>query len=140
MKKAIKLIALSLVLVMAVLALASCSAPNADPDKAKTSLENNDYKVQKLSGKLSTAAISAIIGEDVDCVLTAEKLDTDAETLDLLCVLYFEDAEDANDAWEKAQAYADTFKDDDVEDSNWVVDKSGKMIWFGTKDAVKAAA
>lgn len=140
MKKAIKLIALSLVLVMAVLALASCAAPNADPDKAKASLEDNDYEVQKLSGKLSTAAISAIIGEDVDCVVTAQKLDKEEEKLDAICILYFEDAENANDAWEKAQDYAKDAKDDDVEDSDWVVEKSGKMIWFGTKDAVKAAA
>ena len=140
MKKAIKLIALSLVLVMAVLALASCASPNADPDKAKEALENNDYSVQKLSGKISTAAISAIVGEDVDCVLTAQKVDKEAETFDALCILYFEDAEDANDAWEKAQDYAEDAKDEDVKDSEWVVEKSGKMIWFGTKNAVKAAA
>lgn len=140
MKKAIKLIALSLVLVMAVLALASCAAPNADPDKAKEALEDNGYTVQKLSGKISTAAISAIIGEDVDCVITAQKLDKEEETLDVLCVLYFEEADNANDAWEKAQDYAEDAKDDDVEDSDWVVEKSGKMIWFGTKNAVKAAA
>ena len=140
MKKAIKLIALSLVLVMAVLALASCAAPNADPDKAKAALEDNGYSVQKLSGKISTAAISAIIGEEVDCVLTAQKVDKEAETFDALCVLYFEEAGDADDAWEKAQDYAEDAKEDDVEDSDWVVEKSGKMIWFGTKNAVKAAA
>ena len=47
MKKAIKLIALSLVLVMAVLALASCAAPNADPAKAKENLE----KLSKFIGR-----------------------------------------------------------------------------------------
>ena len=142
MKKAIKLIALSLVLVMTVLALASCAAPNADPDKAKTTLEKNGYTVQKLSGKISTTTISAIIGEDVDCVITAEKIDEEAETLEILCVLYFEDAEDANDAWKKAQEYADSIKEksENAEESDWVVDKAGKMIWFGTKNAVKAAA
>jgi len=142
MKKAIKLIALSLVLVMAVLALASCAAPNADPAKAKETLEKNGYSVQKLDGKISTTAISTIVGEDVDCVITAEKIDKEAESLEILCVLYFEDAEDANDAWEKAKEYADSIKEksEDAAESDWVVDKSGKMIWFGTKNAVKAAA
>ncbi len=140
MKKAMKLIALSLVLVLAVLALASCAAPNADPSKAKEALEDNGYSVQKLDGKISTAAISAILGEEVDCVLTAQKLDKEEESLEVLCVLYFEEAGDADDAWEKAQDYAKDAKDDEVEDSEWVVEKSGKMIWFGTKNAVKAAA
>ena len=140
MKKSIKLIALSLVLVMAVLALASCAAPNADPDKAEDALEKNDYAVQKYEGKISTGFISLAIGEDVECAITAEKYDKEAEKMEFLCVLYFEDADAANDAWEKAQDYAEDQKDDDVEDSDWVVDKSGKMIWFGTKNAVKAAA
>ena len=140
MKKAIKLIALSLVLVMAVLALASCAAPNADPAKAKENLEKNGYTVQKLDGKVSTYAISKIVGEDVACAVTAEKIDEENESIEILCILYFEDAEDANDAWEKAQQYADEAKDEDLKDSDWVVDKSGKMIWFGTKNAVKAAA
>lgn len=140
MKKAIKLIALSLVLVMAVLALASCAAPNADPAKAKEALEKNDYKVQKLDGKLSTAAVSLIIGEDVECMITAQKVDKEAESIELLTILYFEDADNANDAWEKAQEYAGDQKDKDVDESDWTVGKSGKMIWFGTKNAVKAAA
>ena len=140
MKKAIKLIALSLVLVMAVLALASCAAPNADPDKAEAALKDNDYKVQKYEGKISTGFISLAIGEDVDCAITAEKYDDEKETMEFLCVLYFEEASDADDAWEKAQEYAEDQKDDDAKDSDWVVEKSGKMIWFGTKNAVKAAA
>ena len=53
--------------------------------------------------------------------------------------MYFEEAADANDSWDKIQEYADKNKDDDAKDSEWVCKKSGKMIYFGTKNAVAAA-
>ena len=140
MKKAIKLIALSLVLVMAVMALASCAAPNADPSKAKNALEKNDYTIIDLPTSTPVIGLSSILGEDVDTAFSATKYDKENSSLETITVIYFESSEDANDAWEKAQKYAGEKKDKDVEESNWVVEKSGKMIWFGTKNAVKAAA
>ena len=140
MKKAIKLIALSLVLVRAVMALASCAAPNADPSKAKNALEKNDYTIIDLPTSTPVIGLSSILGEDVDTAFSATKYDKENSSLETITVIYFESSEDANDAWEKAQKYAGEKKDKDVEESNWVVEKSGKMIWFGTKNAVKAAA
>ena len=43
MKKAFRILALSLVLVTLVAALASCGGPAADPDDALAALKKNDY-------------------------------------------------------------------------------------------------
>ena len=133
MKKFIKLIALSLVLVMSVALLASCAAPNKDPDKAVEALKDNGYVAVK-SDILGAAGLYALGVKDVDAVVTGTK--TEDDKLETVTVIYFKDKDAANTAWEKVQDYAEDKKDDNTD---WVVKKSGAMIYFGTKQAVKDA-
>ncbi len=140
MKKTIRLIALSLVLVMSALLFASCGAPNSDPEKALKALKDNDYTAEKIddssfTGKAALAALGAVGIDDVDAIVSGSaKIDGEFETI---TILYFEDKEAANDAWEDAQKYADKEKDDDAD--KWIVKKSGAMIYFGTENGAKAA-
>lgn len=134
MKKVLRLIALSLVLAMTVVMFASCGAPNKDPDDAIAALKDNGYTAAKDNAIVPTAL--KFLGVDgVKTVISGTaKIDDKIETV---TVIYFDSKDDANDAWEKVQEYAEGEKDDDA--SDWVCKKSGAMIYFGTSAAIKAA-
>jgi len=131
MKKAMKLLALSLVLVMMVAALASCGGPAADSDDALAALKENDYSAAKDTLIVPTA-LKLLGVDDIDSVVSGTNKDGEHIT-----IVYFEDKDAANGAWEKVKEYAEDKKDDD--DSDWVIKKSGAMIYWGTSAAVKAA-
>lgn len=134
MKKALKIVALALVLVTMVAAFASCGGPAKDPDDAEAALKENDYVVLK-SDHLATGALALAGVKDVESVVSGSA--TIDDKFETVTILYFEDKDAANEAWENAKKYADDNKDDKAED--WVVKKSGAMIYFGTPNAVKAA-
>ena len=134
MKKTLRLIALALVLVMSVAMLASCATPNKDPDDAIAALKDNGYTAAK-DNILVPLALKALGVDGVKTVISGSaKIDDKYETV---TVIYFESKDDANDAWEKVQEYANDEKDDKAED--WVCKKSGAMIYYGTSAAIKAA-
>lgn len=133
MKKAIKLIALALVLTLSVLTLASCIPPNSDPDKAIDALKDNDYKAVH-DDTIIPLALKLMGVDDIDDVVTGTKIVDDK--LEHVTIIYFEDADAAKDAWEDVKEYAEENKDD--EDTDWTIAKFGKMIWYGTEDAIKA--
>ena len=133
MKKAIKILALSLVLIMSVMVLASCGAPNADPDKAIDSLKNHGYSAAKDDTWIPAAL--KLLGADAETVVTGTAtIDGKAEHV---TIVYFDDADDAKAAWEKVKEYAEDKKEDD--DSDWTVAQSGAMIYWGTSAGIKAA-
>lgn len=136
MKKTIRLIAVAMVAVMLCLSLASCGGPSADPDKALESLKDNGITWAGQDKVLIPLALKALGVDGIESVVsgTDKKDDSYAH----ITIVYFEEKEDANDAWEKVEEYANKQKDDKAGD-NWVCKKSGKMIYWGTKDAVKAA-
>jgi hypothetical protein len=134
MKNALKIVALALVLVTMVAALASCGGPAKDPADAEKALKDNGYTVVK-SDNLATAALALAGVKDVESVVSGSA--TIDDKFETVTIFYFEDKDAANEAWEDAQKYADEKKDDKSED--WVVKKSGAMIYFGTPNAVKAA-
>ncbi len=136
MKKTfVKLIALAMVAALACIVLASCGGPNTDPDKALESLEKNDYVAEKVDSKLSLAGFSVLGIDDLDCVVTG--VNEDGESI---IIFYFEDAEAASDEWDDIEKYAEELKEE-AEDENidLVVKQSGKMIYVGSKAAIKAA-
>lgn len=133
MKKTIKLIALTLVLALSVLTLASCLPPNMNPEKAIDALEDNNYRAAEDDTVLPL--IYAGLGiKDVDVVVTGTALVNDK--LEHVTIIYFEDADAAKAAWEDVKEYAEENKDD--EDTDWTIGKFGKMIWYGTEAAIKA--
>ncbi len=134
MKKFTKIIALTLVLVMSVVLLASCGAPAKKPGDAEAALKENGYITTYDS--TVTPNLLAVAGiRDVSTVVTGTKID--GENSEHVTILYFKDKDAANAAWEKAEEYAN--KDEDKEESDWVVKKSGAMIYYGTKEGIKAA-
>ena len=133
MKKMIKLIALALVLTLSVVMLASCNAPNSNPEKAVAALEKNGYTAGHDESSIS-ALFAGIDPKDVTDVVIAYK--RVGINIDSITIIYFEDTNAAKDAWEEIKK---EIEDEIDEDSGYVVEKSGKMIWFGTEDAVKAA-
>ncbi len=135
MKKAIKILSFALVLVLCTLMFASCGAPNSDPNDALAALKDNDYKAAIKDSTVTPTILAGLGISDVDCVVSASGIKD--KKFESVTIVYFESSEDANDAWEKMQKYAEDEKDDDAED--WVCKKSGKMIYFGTPNAIKAA-
>lgn len=132
MKKTfIKIMALTLVAVMACTMLVSCGGPNADPDKAVEALKDNDYVVEKLDGKISLAVVSAFAG-DVEAVV----LGVSEDGKEAVTIFYYEDSKAANEAWDDVKKEMEKENDDETK---LVIKKSGKMIYAGTEAAIKAA-
>ena len=125
MKKFTKVFAVVLVAVMALALLTACG-PASDPDRAKAALEKNGYTAIKASTG-GFAGLKAIVTG------TKGLLSGDAQTV---TIYYFEDAKAAKDAWEDIKSESDSKGKDK---SDWVVGQSGAMIYYGTKDAIKAA-
>ena len=133
MKKAFRILALSLVLVTLVAALASCGGPAKDPDDALAALKDNDYVVAE--DKLIIPGALKLLGVDgIDSVVSGTA--TIDDKVEHVTIIYFEDKEAANEAWEDVEKYAEDNKKDD---SDWIVKKSGAMIYYGTSAGIKAA-
>ena len=134
MKKTMKLIAFSLILALSVVLLTSCLFPNPDPEKAISSLKENNYRAVE-DDTLLPLVFAGLDIKGVDTVVTATAIVD--EKLEHVTIIYFEDTDTAKAAWEKVKEYAE--KEDKKEsDSDWKIDKSGKMIWYGTEAAIKA--
>lgn len=135
MKKTfVKIIALALVAVFACVTLASCAlgAPNADPEKAEKSLEKKGYDVKLIDDEYTLGFTSLTTGiKDLECVLTAENDDEEAVE-----IYYFEDEEAAEEAWEKIEKLAEKAQE---ENEDLICKMAGKMIYMGTKAAIRAA-
>ena len=135
MKKSIRILALAMVTVMLCLTLASCGGPNTDPDKALESLKDNGISWAGKDTIVIPLSLGALGVDDIDTVVSGTG-EIDGKYAHIT-IVYFKESKDAKDAWEKVQKYADDKKNDDA--SDWVCKKSGKMIYFGTKAAIKAA-
>ncbi len=139
MKNSIKVLAFVLTFVMLALTLVSC-APKADPDKAVSALKKKEYSAAQ-DTTIIPAAIKLLTGKNVNSFVSGTKVVEDKEgnkKTETVGIVYFATKDDANDAWEKMQEYAkDQNKD---KDSDWQIKKSGKMIYWGTSAAIKAAS
>ncbi len=134
MKTTMKLIALALVLTLSALTLVSCFAPNPNPEKAIEALEKKGYKATE--DKYVLPAIFAGLGvKNVDVVITGT--DVIDDKTEHVTVVYFEDADSAEAAWNNLKEYAEK-EDKDEKDTDWTINRSGKMIYWGTKAAIKA--
>lgn len=138
MKKTVRILAFAITLIMLALTLASCGAPNSDPDKAKKALEKNGYTAVKTNGYFSGIA-AAFLGKEntVDASVTGTKTETDKDgnkKTESVFILYFKTADAAKDAWDDIKS-----ENEKKDDSDWVVARSGKIIYYGTKAAIKAA-
>lgn len=123
MKKFVRILALTLVAVMLCASLASCGAPNKDPEKALAALKEEGYAAVKVGDYVSGTKVVEEDGE---------------KKIEHVTIYYYDSKDDATAAMEKIQKLADEEKGDN--DSDWVsATQSGNMIYFGTKAAIKAA-
>lgn len=134
MKNFTRILCLALVSVLLVCTLASC-APNKDPKKAAASLKDAEYSVSEDVVVNGTGAVDAIAGlfgvktetkpEGLEHDVVASKK-VDDKTIGV-AIYYFDSAKNAKTYFENA-------KHDDA-----VYKRSGKIVYWGDKDAVKAA-
>ncbi|MBO4540050.1 MAG: hypothetical protein J5781_07200 [Clostridia bacterium] len=146
MKKRIMIITSVVALALVCALLFAACAPAADPDTAKKNLKDDGYSATVYDGDslIVGGALSLFGINNVNKVLIGSKYADDS--FEFLTVLYFDSSKDANEAVDKVKEYA---KDKEKQEEKgqkkdegsveWVFGKSGKMIWFGTKAAVKAA-
>lgn len=138
MKKLLKRILVIATAALMLVTLVSCGGPAADPEDAKAALEENGYTAVLLDGTAVEIAAAALGVEDMEANLTAFKEDN------AITIYYFENKDAAEAAWEKIEDEAEEAKKEydeekDEDDPDFVIKKSGAMIYFGTADAVKAA-
>ena len=137
MKNILKVAAIAMVTVMLCLTLASCGGPNADPDDALAALKENGVTWAAKDNTVLPGVYKLLGVDDVECVVSGTgKIDGEYAHV---TIIYFEEKDDANDAWEKIQKESEDDKKDADEDAEWVCKKSGKMIYYGTKEAINAA-
>ena len=139
MKTFAKILCLSLVAVMLCATLASC-APAAKAEDAVSALKENGYTAAK-SDYLGALSLAALGLKGVDSVVIGTKTEKkdDKTTIETITIVYFTDADSAKTAEEKLTTKSDEEKKENDGESNWVFKRSGKMVYFGTKAAVKAA-
>lgn len=136
-KKIFAVISVVLVAVVLVAALVACG-PASDPEKALSALKDNGYKAAKDSTVVPTAL--ALLGvKGIDCVVSGTSVND--ESVETVTIVYFINSDAATDAWSKVKEYAEKQDKSDKEkkESDFVVKKSGKMIYYGTSAGVKAA-
>ena len=137
MKNVLRFAAVAMVAIMLCLTLASCGGPNADPDDALAALKENGVTWAAKDNTVLPGVYKLLGVDNVECVVSGTgKIEGEYAHV---TIIYFEEKDDANDAWEKIQKESEDDKKEADEDSEWVCKKSGKMIYYGTKDAVKAA-
>lgn len=134
MKKTLRLTSVALVLMM-LLTLTSCVP--ADSSKAEEKMEKKDYKVVVVTGTAAELAGKALGVEGLSETMVATKTAKDEDgkdTIEIVSAYWFKEASQAKDAFEKIEADA---KKDSKDESNFVCKRSGKVIYAGTKQAVK---
>ena len=135
MKKALSIIAV--IALVAVLGVALVACVPADPEKAASNLREAGYEVMVTKASDGTGAQLGLNATYEGCVamIIASKglLDLD----DGVTIFYFNDAEDAKACYEDIKADFD--KADDADKEGYKVGKSGKAVYAGSEEAVKAA-
>ncbi len=136
MKNFVRILSLALVAVLLGATLVSCmgfGAPNADPAKAEEALEKAEYLATKTDNAIAIGVVEESLDiEGLECIVSGVAKDN------AISIYYFEDAKSAKKAFKAMEEKIDDILDD-VDEKDVVAKCSGKMVYFGTKDAVKAA-
>ncbi len=137
MKKTfLKLIATALLVCM-IVALAACTPkPQLDFTKAKENLEEEGYLVVVIGDSLTAT-------KDLEDFLQIYVFDNEGDAEDMYEDLKKERDDDIEELREEIKSAEGEEKEelqDELDDmQEWVVGISGKTVWIGTKDAIKAS-
>ena len=140
MKKLFRSLIATMLISMMAISFVSCGIAK-DPTKAKAKLEKKGYAVV-----LEQIDLGDVVGDKTEANLVATK------GTDTVTITWYKEAADAKAAYDALKASFDKAKDElaKMEDGeekdalkkelkNAAYGRSGKIVWFGTKDAVKAA-
>ena len=138
MKNFVRVLSLALLIALLAVSLISCGGPAKDPDDAKDALEDAGYEVEMQDGDL-LKGFAELAGIDGLVAMVEAAHEDDEEGI---VIFYFEESKDAKEAFESdyMQDMIEELEEEaEDEDMDVVIKQSGKMIWFGTKQAVKDA-
>ena len=110
--------------------------PNSDPEKAEEALKDAGYIVSVADDKISMVLAGGSY-DGCKAVLMACNEENDD---DGIFIWYFEEKENADEAWDDIEKFAESLNESaEEEDIDMVCKKSGKLIYYGTKQAIKDA-
>ena len=134
MKKALSIIAVLTLVVVLGVALVACVP--SDPDKAEANLEEAGYKVLTTKASDGTGVQLGLNAMYEGCVAMIVATNP-TDLTDTISIFYFNDADDAKACYESIKA--DFEKADEEDKEGYKVGKSGKVVYTGSEEAVKAA-
>ena len=145
MKKYTKLFALVSVMILAVLSLAACGLSN-NPKKTQEALEKRNYTVETIIGDSdidSQAELDSMSDEmslsagELVAMLAAYKEKEEDEVSDFIYIYYFKDGKVANKFWDENQQQLSELKTEYKDAEGFEINKSGSVVYFGTKQAIE---
>jgi len=145
MKKTVRIIAAAMLAIMLCLTFASCAKNNFDndnDDEKKETYNGPNKDPKKAEAALKEAGYTVTLYEfyEADDDGVVAYLSGAKSLTDMISVAYYEDAESAKKGYEEAKEEFDSMKEalgDNA--SDWVCKRSGKIVYMGTKAAVKAS-
>lgn len=139
MKKVLSIVAV--LALISVLAMALVGCVPSDPAKAEANLKDAGYEVMVTKASDGTGAQLMLNAAADGCVtmVTAMKatISNSDSDFDGVVIYYFNDSAKAKAFYEKQKAEYDELSDEEKEGKK--VGKSGKVVYAGTEDAIKAA-
>ena len=141
MKKFLRTISAAILVAVTAIMFVSCGIPS-DPAKAQSNLEKNGYTVDTtVAATIVTATViydgGASASGNVSNVIYASNDDGESVLL-----VYFKDTSTAKDYLGKIKDWykkaTEDNKDEEQKDSDTQSGRSGKVLYIGTKAAVKA--
>ena len=135
MKKFFKSLVAIMLIAMMSISFTSCGMPN-DPTKTKANLEKEGYSVVYLSDAISLTTQEALFGVSRGGLIGVVT-GTNSNGSEMVVVYYCKDSKVAKTVYDKIKAEYDTADAEEKKDT--AVGKSGKVVWMGTKAAIKAA-
>lgn len=125
-KNILRVIALGLMMIILCVLLSACSHMS-NPNKTVKALENAGYVVVYNDGEGEFNASTLPKGAKASIMAYKGQ--------DNIHIIYYEDAATADDAWEDIKQIAEFNKDKE----GFVCEKSGRVIYYGTAQAVEDA-
>ena len=132
MKKRI-LSVIAVLALAAVLAVAMVACIPSDPDKAAENLKAADYLVDVEDGSVSMG-VMGIVADGIEAVVSG----TSDDFTEGVTIFYFEDSDSAKSFYE-SDFISEMKEEAEAESEELVIKRQGKIVYAGTKEAIKAA-
>ena len=132
MKKRI-LSVIAVLALAAVLAVAMVACIPSDPDKAAENLKAADYLVDVTDDPVATG-VMGIVADGIEAVVSG----TSDDFTEGVTIFYFEDSDSAKSFYE-SDFISEMKEEAEAESEELVIKRQGKIVYAGTKEAIKAA-